>query len=180
MKYSDSASGNRAGRTIGANTEKAWQAFCDSVVAQPTWAADPRFVNNSERVKNADALETLIEGVFQTQPTAHWASKLDAAGIPAGPVYAFDQALSDPNVLARDMVVEIDHPIMGKTKSFGSPVKSSGKFTKIRLPAPWLGQHTADVLNSVGLNEFEISALFDQTVVYDHYRSRSQVPHPNT
>ncbi|CAN1544506.1 CaiB Predicted acyl-CoA transferases/carnitine dehydratase [Burkholderiaceae bacterium] len=166
--------------TIGANTEKAWQAFCDSVVAQPTWAADPRFVNNSERVKNADLLETLIEGVFQTQPTAHWVSKLDAAGIPAGPVYTFDQALSDPHILARNMIVEIDHPIMGKTKAFGSPVKSSGEFTKIRLPAPWLGQHTADVLNSVGLSEAEISALFDQNVVYDQYRDRSQVPYPNT
>lgn len=166
--------------TVGANTEKAWVDFCQQVVNRPAWATDPRFVNNSLRIKHADELESLIEEVFVSAPTAYWIEKLDAAGIPGGPVYTFDQALSDPHVKAREMVVEIDHPIMGKIKSFGSPVKSSGDLTEVRLPPPWLGQHTTDILKSIGKSDHEIDALFSGRVVFDQYRDRSTLPQATT
>lgn len=166
--------------TVGANTEKAWVDFCKLVVNRPDWAADERFVNNSLRVQNADVLETLIEEVFQSETTAHWIEKLDAAGIPAGPVYTFDQAISDPHILARDMIVEVDHPIMGRTKAFGSPVKSSAELTKVRLPAPWLGQHTADILKSIGKSESEIASLFQQSVIFDEHHGRKPGAQPTT
>lgn len=164
--------------TVGANTEKAWLAFCETVVQRPDWARDSRFINNSLRVQNADALEALIETVFVTQPTAHWIARLDAAGIPAGPVYTFDQALADPHVQARGMIVEMDHPLMGRVKSFGSPVKSSGDLTDVRMPAPWLGQHSVEILRSLGRSEDEIQALLNKQVIFDQHPSGDQTPAP--
>ena len=90
-------------------------------------------------MKNIDELEREIEAVFATQPTAHWVEKLDAAGVPGGPVYTYDQILADPHIKARKMVVEIDHPKIGRMKSLGIPVKSTGELLAIRKPAPWLG-----------------------------------------
>lgn len=158
--------------TVGANTQKAWVSFCDAVAGHPEWAADPRFLTNTLRVRNADALESLIEDVFRLNPTAHWVGLLDAAGIPGGPVYGFDQALADPHIKARKLVVESDHPIMGRVMAFGSPVKSSGEFAEIRRAAPWLGQHTAEILRSLGRSDDEIAQLFADGVVFDKYRDR--------
>ena len=70
--------------------------------------------------------------MFATQPTAHWVEKLDAAGVPGGPVYTYDQILADPHIKARKMVVEIDHPKIGRMKSLGIPVKSTGELLSIR------------------------------------------------
>jgi crotonobetainyl-CoA:carnitine CoA-transferase CaiB-like acyl-CoA transferase len=158
--------------TVGANTQKAWVSFCIEVALHPEWATDARFLTNTLRVRNADALETLIEEVFGRKTTAHWVEQLDAAGIPGGPVYGFDQALADPHIKARKLVVESEHPIMGRIKAFGSPVKSSGEFAEIRRPAPWLGQHTAEILRSLGRTDDEIERLFADGVVFDKYRDR--------
>ena len=98
--------------------------------------------------------------------------KLDAASVPAGPVYTYDQALADPHIIARNMVIEIDHPKIGRMKNMGSPVKTSVEFTKTRTPAPWLGQHSDDVLKSLGYKDAEIAALHAQGVVYDKYRAK--------
>ena len=79
--------------------------------------------------------------------------------MPAGPVYTYDQALADPHVVARNMVTEIDHPKIGRMKNMGSPVKTSVEFTKTRMPAPWLGQHSAEVLKSLGYDQAAIERL---------------------
>ena len=111
--------------------------------------------------------------MFVTRPTAHWVPRLDAAAVPGGPVYTYDQALADPHVLARNMVTEIDHPLIGRMKNLGSPVKASGEFTALRAAAPWLGQHSDAVLKNLGYDDHQIAALHAQGVVYDKFRGKT-------
>ncbi len=111
---------------------------------------DPRFVANSDRVRNNDELVSLLQARFKEKPSAPWLTAMEAAGIPAGPVLRFDEVLSDPHVMARGMVVETLHPTAGSFKTLGIPVKLSHTPGTIRRLAPRLGEHTAEVLESLG------------------------------
>ena len=158
--------------TVGGNSNKLWSNFCTMVCGKPEWLTDPRFVTLPLRLKHIDALEKEIETVFATQPTAHWVKKLDAAAVPGGPVYTYDQILDDPHIKARKMVVEIDHPKIGRMKSLGLPVKSSGELVQIRTPAPWLGQHSDEILKSIGYQDEQLAALHAQDIIFDKYRAK--------
>ena len=157
--------------TAGASNAKLWGNFCKMVCAKPEWLTDPRFATAPARLKNIDALEKEIEAVMMTKPTAHWVEKLDAAEVPGGPVYGYDQILSDPHIKARQMVVDIEHPKIGPMKTLGLPLKSSRDLTAIRKPAPWLGQHSDEVLREVGYSPADVARLFEGGVVYDRYRA---------
>ena len=159
--------------TLGASNAKLWNNFCTMVCGKPEWLTDPRYETLALRMKNIDALEVEIEAVLTTKPTAHWVELLDAAEVPGGPVYRYEQALNDPHVRERNMVVEIDHPIIGRMKTIGLPIKSSGDLTAIRKPAPWLGQHSEDVLRGIGYADADIAALFAGKVVYDQQRVKA-------
>ena len=156
--------------TLGATTEKLWKSFCTLVCGRAEWMTDPRFATPQARLNNADALEREIETVFATQLTAHLVEKLDAAAVPGGPVYRYDQILADPHIRVREMLEEIDHPKIGRMKMMGRPIKSTGDLTAIRKPAPWLGQHSAEVLLDLGYPDDEIEGLFAQSVIYDRCR----------
>ncbi len=160
--------------TLGASSEKLWKNFCTMVIRRPEWLTDPRYETLALRMQNIDVLEQEIEAVLTTLPTAHWVELLDAAQVPGGPVYRYEQTLNDPHVRARDMVVEIDHPIIGPMKTLGLPLKSTGELTAIRKPAPWLGQHSDEVLKSIGYGKQDIAGLFESGVVYDKHRTRKR------
>lgn len=145
--------------TVGASGEKLWKAFALQVCEKPEWMEDPRFSKNTLRVKNADALEALIEQVFAAHGTAHWVERLDAAGVPGGPVYEYEQTLNDPHVKHRRMVHDIDHPRIGPMKTLGLPIKSGGQLTEIRKCAPLLGQHSREILGELGYDRAAIDAL---------------------
>jgi crotonobetainyl-CoA:carnitine CoA-transferase CaiB-like acyl-CoA transferase len=152
--------------TVGANSSKLWESFCTRVVEKPEWLTDPRFADLPARLANVDALQDAIEKVFAEAPTAHWWERLDRAGVPGGPVYTYEECLDDPHVRARNMVLEVDHPVIGRMKAMGHPVKSTGHIAEIRTPAPLLGQHTRTVLAEIGMNEAEIERLVATRAVY--------------
>ena len=156
--------------TVGASNAKLWNNFCVLVCGKPEWLTDPRFETAEARLENIDALEQEIEAVLTTRPTAHWAELLDAAEVPGGPVYEYDQILRDPHIEARRMVVDIEHPRIGPMKTIGLPLKSSGDLTAIRKPAPWLGQHSGEILRNLGYGAKDIDELFEGGVVFDRYR----------
>jgi crotonobetainyl-CoA:carnitine CoA-transferase CaiB-like acyl-CoA transferase len=162
--------------TVGASNDKLWKNFCTLVCAKPEWMADPRFATSAARLANLDALEREIEAVLTQRPTAHWVKKLDEAQVPGGPVYRYDQALADPHVQARRMVVDMEHPRIGPMKTIGLPLKSTGDLTEIGDPAPWLGQHTGEVLEGLGLDESAIEDLFEGGVVFDQFRREPRPP----
>jgi crotonobetainyl-CoA:carnitine CoA-transferase CaiB-like acyl-CoA transferase len=159
--------------TVGANNEKLWTAFCEQVLERPELVEDHRFKTPSARLRHIDALQDEIEKVFANHPTAHWVKKLDAAGVPGGPVFNYVQAFDNEHARARNMVAEIDHPKIGRMKIIGNPVKASGELARSRTPAPWLGQHTAEVMRSLGYSDQDIAALFSDGVVYDRYREQA-------
>jgi crotonobetainyl-CoA:carnitine CoA-transferase CaiB-like acyl-CoA transferase len=159
--------------TVGANNEKLWTAFCTQVLERPAMMEDARFKTLAARLKNIDDLQAEIEQVFAKHPTEHWVKKLDAAGVPGGPVFTYDQALGNEHSQARKMVQEIDHPKIGRMKILGNPVKSTNEIARSRTPAPWLGQHSAEVLKALGYPEGETAKLFDEGVIYDRYREKT-------
>ncbi|MEP7058180.1 MAG: CoA transferase [Caldimonas sp.] len=159
--------------TVGAGSDKLWASFCTRVCEKPEWLTDPRFATSRARLEHIDELEQEIEAVLTQQPTAHWVEKLDAAQVPGGPVYRYDQTMQDPHVRARNMIVEMEHPVIGPMKTIGLPLKSSGDLTAIGAPAPWLGQHSAEVLRGLGYADDAIEGLFDGAVIYDKFRGKA-------
>jgi crotonobetainyl-CoA:carnitine CoA-transferase CaiB-like acyl-CoA transferase len=160
--------------TVGAGSQKLWLVFCEKVVEQHDWPANPLYITQALRVKNADALELDIEAILMGKSTAHWVEKMDAAGIPGGPVFGYEQIINDPHIHARKMVHDIDHPIIGPMKTLGLPIKSSGELSTIRLPAPWLGQHSKQILVQLGYSNDEIQALFTQGAIFDQYPDKDR------
>ena len=156
--------------TVGAGNEKLWNNFCIQVCGKPEWLADPRFATLRKRLQHIDDLEREIEAVLTTDTTAHWVGKLDAAQVPGGPVYGYEQAMKDPQVLARKMVLDIDHPKIGSMKTIGLPIKSTGELTAVRLTAPWLGQHSEEVVRGLGYADEEVARMFESGVIFDRYR----------
>lgn len=156
--------------TVGANSEKMWASFCTRVLGRPELLDDARFKGLQNRVDNVDALQDEIERVLTTRPTAHWVPLLDEAAVPGGPVYTFDQTVEDPQVRAREMFYDLEHPKIGRIKQIGYPVKYSTLRMAPRSPAPWLGQHTTAVLEALGYSAAEIERLYADGVVYDKYR----------
>ncbi|HBK08394.1 MAG TPA: CoA transferase [Acetobacteraceae bacterium] len=131
--------------TVGASQQHFFKQLCE-LVGAPELVSDPRFGNVAERVKNNDALVALLAAKLRAQTSAHWLAALETIGIPAGPVLHYDEVFTDPQILARDMVVETDHPVTGKFRTMGVPVKLSATPGSVRRAAPRLGEHTGEVL----------------------------------
>ncbi len=130
--------------TIGASQQKFFVQVC-RMVGLPDLPDDPRFASIAERVANNDALVALLTEPLRLRPSAHWLAELEAAGVPAGPVLHYDEVFTNEHVLARDMVVRTDHPVTGPFHTMGVTVKLSDTPGSVRLPAPRLGEHTAEV-----------------------------------
>ena len=131
--------------TIGASHQKFFQGLCE-IVGLPELVEDKRFLRVVDRVANNRALIALLQAKIAEKPSAHWLATLEAVGIPAGPVLHFDEVFTDPQILARDMVVETHHPVTGPFRTMGVTVKLSDTPGKVRAPAPRLGEHNAEVL----------------------------------
>lgn len=121
--------------TIGAFTDRLWKEAARAL-GHPEWLDDPRFATGSERLENREALVGLIEAETVNQTVAQWLDALELAGVPAGPVNSYEDALSDEQTLAREMVVEADHPDAGRIRMLGIPVKLSETPGQIRYPPP--------------------------------------------
>ena len=143
---------------VGAANQANWLRLVE-VIDQPELAAEPRFVDNSARMQNLPALIEILTRSFKQRNTADWLARLQAVGVPASPVLSIGDMLKDPQVLAREMVVDVEHSHLGTMKALGSPVKFSATPTSIRHGAPLLGEHTREILGEFGYLDAEIDAL---------------------
>ena len=144
--------------TLGANTDRLFARLC-GVLGHPEWADAPDFADNASRVRNRARLAALIEGVMALEPRHYWLSRLDAAEIPCGPINDYAQVFADPQVAARGMVLETDHPVLGPLRTLGSPIKLSATPPDAARRAPLLGEHTDDLLAEYGFSAEEVAAL---------------------
>jgi len=144
--------------TIGGANQGNWERMV-RVLGAPEWLSDRRFASNSERMKNLPALVELMNARIQKWKQQELLAALEAAGVPCGPINSIADMAADPQTLAREMVVELEHPRAGRTRALGLPVKLSRTPGRVSRPAPLLGQHTREVLAEFGFSQPEIEAL---------------------
>ena len=144
--------------TLGTANDRLFTRVCD-LLQHPEWATDSRFADNPTRVQNQAALAAAIEAVTAQQPRQHWIALFEKHEIPCGPINDYAQVFEDTQVQAREMMVEVDHPVLGHIRSLGSPIKLSATPADPRHRAPLLGEHTREVLDEAGFSDEEIAAL---------------------
>ncbi len=145
--------------------EKFWRAFCQ-VLGIEELCDDPRFANNDRRRQHREELVPILEDIFRTKPGDEWLRLLSEAGVPCSPINTLDRIFSAPQVEARNMVVEIDHPKAGRLRSIGNPVKTFPMHEHPFEPAPLHGQHTEEVLRDIlGYTPQDIGRLWREGVI---------------
>jgi crotonobetainyl-CoA:carnitine CoA-transferase CaiB-like acyl-CoA transferase len=144
---------------VATRQEIFWRRLCE-VLEQPQLAEDPRFATNADRIKNRAVLLPELEHLFLARTVADWLARLRQAEVPAAPVNNLDGAFAEPPVAERDMIVEYDHPEVGRVRLPGNPIKIAGATDVISQPAPRLGEHTDVVLSELlGLSAERIASL---------------------
>jgi formyl-CoA transferase/CoA:oxalate CoA-transferase len=138
--------------------EKFWALLCD-LLDLGDLKDDPRYRTNTDRVRNRDSVLPVLDGKFLCRSGEEWLERLQSVGIPSAPINTVDRALGDPQVLARGMVVEVDHPTAGRLKLPGPPYKLSETPATVRSAPPLLGQHTDEILAQFGYSPTEIQSL---------------------
>jgi len=133
---------------VATRQDNFWVKLCEAI-ERPDLATDPRFATNANRVKNRAVLVPCLEQIFSTRTAADWLARLRETGVPATPVNNVDGAFAEPPVEEREMIVEYDHPQVGKVRLPGNPIKMSDMGRTISNPAPMLGEHTDAILGGL-------------------------------
>jgi crotonobetainyl-CoA:carnitine CoA-transferase CaiB-like acyl-CoA transferase len=150
--------------TIGAGNQANWRRMLEAMELREI-ADDPRFADNATRMQHLEALVALLAPRFRQRSTADWLARFAEVGVPAGPVLDVKQMHQDPQTAARKMLVEVEHPLAGKVKTIGLPVKFSATPGKVARAAPILGEHSCDILAEHGYAAAEIEALAAERAV---------------
>jgi len=150
---------------IAVGNDRLWAKFCN-LVKREDLIGDERFVNNAQRTKNQKQLKAVLDGIFPGKTVDGWIEALEAEGIPCGPINTVDRIMEDPQIKARDMILEIEHPVAGKLKMPGLPIKLSETPGAVLHPAPLLGQHTDEILKEMlGLSPEQIAEMRTKKVL---------------
>jgi crotonobetainyl-CoA:carnitine CoA-transferase CaiB-like acyl-CoA transferase len=144
---------------IACGNDNLYRKFCEAAGC-PELASDARFATNGKRVENRKELTRLLGEIFLRRTKREWLELLEAAGVPNGPINDLAQVFEEPQVRARGVRVELDHPVAGKLAGVASPMRFSGTPLRHELAPPLLGQHTEEILRELlGKSPAQIAAL---------------------
>ncbi len=144
---------------IAVGNDSLWEKFCQ-LIGKPELVKDPRFVDNDSRNRNWESLKPILEDILRKDTKENWIEKLQASGVPCGPINTIEDVVRDPQVLHREMIVEVEHPVAGKLKMPGCPIKLSETPASVEKPSPILGQHQEEILlDFLGLDQKEFERL---------------------
>ena len=150
---------------IAIGNNELWRKFCEHV-DRPELIDDERFNTNALRTENHESLFPILAEIMRRRTTEAWVNALEAIGVPCGPVNTVDKVANDPQVLARDMIAEVEHDTTGTVQVPGIPIKLSETPGQIDAPAPNLGEHTSEVLTGLlGLGVEEVNQLKQDGIV---------------
>jgi len=148
---------------IAVGNDSLWRKFCETMGLDI--ADDPKFSTNAKRVENKEELIKILNEILSKKTGKELLEILNKAGIPCGPIYKLNDMFSDPHVILRGMVSEIEHPKAGKIKVTGVPIKFKNSPGKIRLPPPLLGENNFEILEEIGYKREEIEKFKEEGVI---------------
>lgn len=150
---------------VCAGNDELWRRFCE-VIGMETYVSDPRFADNKVRVANFGELAPLINERMERKTTAEWTAILDDVKVPCGPIMNLQQVAEDPHIKAREMIVELMHPVVGKLLVPGVPIKFSETPASISSAAPALGEHNEEIFGALlGMSGAEIAELKEKGAI---------------
>ena len=164
---------------IGVGTEALWKKFVRLMGIEDGIGQDESFRTNALRTKNRVKLIPLLQKLFDGHAASAWLEQFAAAEIPAAPINTVEEAVNDAQALARNMIVQLEHPALGVARSIGNPIKFSETPISYRLPPPLLGEHTREVLRGLGYSEEKVGAMSvggDLTLLPRKIRRPSSLP----
>jgi crotonobetainyl-CoA:carnitine CoA-transferase CaiB-like acyl-CoA transferase len=150
--------------TVGTISDSEWQGFC-AASGRPGLAENPRFNTPGGRSVNATERILLMAEIIKERPTAEWLQRLDANDVPSAPVLRRNEVIANEQVLARELIVELDHPDIGRVRQPVPAARFDRTPARIQGPAPRIGQHSAAILAELGLEAAEIERLATEEIV---------------
>jgi crotonobetainyl-CoA:carnitine CoA-transferase CaiB-like acyl-CoA transferase len=150
---------------LAAGNDNLFRKFCE-LAGSPELALDARFATNTSRVNNRASLAPVMNEIFKERTTAEWVKLLDEGGVPCGPINNIQQVFDDPQVKARGLRIELDHPAGSKAPMVRSPMRFSETQLEFKIPPPMLGQHTEEILrDELGRSQADIAKLRNDGIV---------------
>ncbi len=143
---------------VAVGSERLWKNFVE-VMNLPELKESDKFASNADRLANRHELVSLLAERFREKGSKEWLKKLDSVGIPSSPILTLVDSLNHEHLLARGMVIELEHPTIGLYKALGSPLNLSGTPVTYRRPAPMLGEHNQEILQELGFSAREIETF---------------------
>lgn len=141
---------------LGCANQGLWERMCRGI-GREDLLGDPRFATNTDRVAHRDACVAILTDVFRRESTDYWVSAINGAGVPCGPINRVSEVVSNPQILARNMVAAMEHPNVPDLKVPNSPLKLADSPASLRRPPPLLGQHNREVLAEQGYSATQIA-----------------------
>ena len=149
---------------LGVGSDNIWQAFCKHV-GRDELAFDERFTSNAKRIANYRDLMPIVREIIQVKSSETWLVELRKVGVPCGRINTVKEALSDPHIIDRGMIIELDHPALGMIKSLATPVHLSDTPLVYYRHPPTLGEHTDDIVSELGYTSEQIQLMREQGVI---------------
>jgi len=149
---------------VAVGSERIWGRFCKGVHREDL-QNDPEYAVNSDRVRNRAKLVPMLQEYFLTRPVADWVEDLQAANVPCGPINDLADVFADPQVLARNMYLEIPHPTLGSIKQTGLPIKFSLTPGGLDRHPPLLGEHNQEILEDLGYSVAQVDKMKESAII---------------